>query len=497
MGGRRWIIAVSLCTFLMLGYSIVSGETPAPQPTPEGEYTVYTVRSGDTLSSIATRYGISLRAIARVNRIVDIDQIALGQALYIPSSESASVIDTEPTPLPATPFTPTTSDSTPPPLTPAVGESASATPDAVIVVETPATSDSTTSVPLDATAFAAPLPPPEFGIGLFTEPASVNADSALLIALGAQWVRLRVDWHTIETARGVFDYANLDLILATLEARGLTLLLTVSGSPSWARTAADEQGPPDDPGAFASFVGALAARYTGRVAAYEIWNEPNLRREWNSGVHAIGASAYAALLQPAYASIKAADPAAQVISAGLAPTGIDDGYNAVNDRRFLYELIALGLPSFADGIGVHPYGYAAPPDLLCCEAPADAPTHYGDPSFYFASVLTNYRDIAAATTLPLWVTAFGWGVADAPESLSQNFSYFAYNTLEEQAAFTLAALDSAGNRAPVRLMILSNVNGCAAVGDAEACYLAVNRLDGVQPPLFEALRQRALIAATP
>ncbi len=62
--------------------------TPAPTPTPAGS--VYTVKSGDTLSRIAAENGSSVDAIARANNISDPDKIQAGQRLVIPVSETAS-----------------------------------------------------------------------------------------------------------------------------------------------------------------------------------------------------------------------------------------------------------------------------------------------------------------------------------------------------------------------------------------------------------------------
>jgi lipoprotein-anchoring transpeptidase ErfK/SrfK len=64
------------------------GNTPSthPQPTPSGQ--TYTVRRGDTLSSIARRYGVSTWALARANGIRNPAFIYVGQVLRIPSSGS-------------------------------------------------------------------------------------------------------------------------------------------------------------------------------------------------------------------------------------------------------------------------------------------------------------------------------------------------------------------------------------------------------------------------
>jgi peptidoglycan/xylan/chitin deacetylase (PgdA/CDA1 family) len=79
--------------------TLAPGETPAPtgQPTPtasSGE-TTYMVVAGDTLYSIAQRFGTTVDAIAHANGIVDPTQIEVGQVLIIPGGFS--------TPIPTTP----------------------------------------------------------------------------------------------------------------------------------------------------------------------------------------------------------------------------------------------------------------------------------------------------------------------------------------------------------------------------------------------------------
>ncbi|KRD44924.1 murein transglycosylase [Cellulomonas sp. Root930] len=50
----------------------------------------YTVRSGDTVSHIATRTGTTVAAIARANALADVSRIRIGQVLTIPTSSSAA-----------------------------------------------------------------------------------------------------------------------------------------------------------------------------------------------------------------------------------------------------------------------------------------------------------------------------------------------------------------------------------------------------------------------
>ena len=48
----------------------------------------YVVHGGDTLSSIAARFGTSVRALARVNRLADANLIVIGQRLRVPGGPS-------------------------------------------------------------------------------------------------------------------------------------------------------------------------------------------------------------------------------------------------------------------------------------------------------------------------------------------------------------------------------------------------------------------------
>ncbi len=45
---------------------------------------VYTVKPGDTLYTIGNRYGLAPEVLARFNRIPDLNRIAIGQEILIP-----------------------------------------------------------------------------------------------------------------------------------------------------------------------------------------------------------------------------------------------------------------------------------------------------------------------------------------------------------------------------------------------------------------------------
>ena len=63
---------------------------PAPAPKPSPVQGTYTVRSGDTLSGIASRYGTSWQELQRINGIADANRIYPGQVIKLPSKNGGS-----------------------------------------------------------------------------------------------------------------------------------------------------------------------------------------------------------------------------------------------------------------------------------------------------------------------------------------------------------------------------------------------------------------------
>ena len=58
----------------------------------------------------------------------------------------------------------------------------------------------------------------------------------------------------------------------------------MTGAPSWANGSTDPYVPPRDPNDLRRFMDSLAARTRGRVAAWEIWNEPDEKDFWHGPV---------------------------------------------------------------------------------------------------------------------------------------------------------------------------------------------------------------------
>ena len=78
--------------------SLVAAETPLPSPTPF----TYTVRSGDTISSIALKFGVSMDDLQAANPEISPNTMSIGQVIKIPSNPDNPSGEPTPTPVPFT-----------------------------------------------------------------------------------------------------------------------------------------------------------------------------------------------------------------------------------------------------------------------------------------------------------------------------------------------------------------------------------------------------------
>lgn len=500
----------------------VATAQPVLQPVVEG--TTYTVQAGDNLYRIALRFGTTTSALAAENNIANASQIFVGQVLKIPASSSTDTPEVD-TPAQQQPLT--TPEPTPPPpsrematytvqrgdtlyrialqfnttIADLVAANNLANPSVIYVGQiltipgaapAPETSPEDTA-PGDAQSDATARLDADFayGIEVFFGGQDMNTLVNQVNQLGMSWVKVRVDWRALESEQGQIGFGDLDRIVDTLDTSNLNILFTVTNAPTWARISLDENGPPDDLATFQAFIEPLASRYAGRVDAYEIWDEPNLRRNWNCERRMCDTD-YLELLRIAYRAIKSADSDAVVLSAGLAPTRFNDRVNAIDDRLYLETLYANGLADITDAIGAHPGGWANPPDAVCCDQPSGVETHYESDSFYFKENLSTYREIMVRSgdaDTPIWITKFGWGTSEDTDAPGEINVFVTYTSLAEQALYVPRAFELGDELGYIGLMVLDNLNGCQGLPSrAEVCYTALISPNGTPRLVFNAVQ---------
>jgi hypothetical protein len=92
-------------------------------------------------------------------------------------------------------------------------------------------------------------------------------------------------WRDVQPARDRWDFSALDRAVANARAHHAQIALVLGQTPAWASSRPMDLGDCNGPGVAAPpvsvedwwiYAHAVATRYRGRIAAYEIWNEVNL-----------------------------------------------------------------------------------------------------------------------------------------------------------------------------------------------------------------------------
>jgi hypothetical protein len=306
----------------------------------------------------------------------------------------------------------------------------------------------------------------------------VERDVRLVAEAGFGWIKQNVGWRDVEKVEGLkpseWDWFSADRVVRYAEQHDLDVLFRLDHQPLWA--GGWNNGPPQNLDDFGRFCGGVADHYRGQVRAYQVWNEPNLAREW-AGRRPDPAE-YVELLKVCYVAIKAVDPQAIVISAGLAPTGTDDE-RAMPDETFLRGMYEAGALPYFDMLGLHASGYKAPPELSSDEAAA-SPEYGGQRFFAFRhvedmrAIMEEYGD----GDKQIAILEFGWTTDPRPAS---DFHWHAV-TEEQKADYLVRAFRYAREHwSPwVGLMVVIYLANPAWTPDDEQYYWAIT-----EPHLWE------------
>jgi hypothetical protein len=179
-----------------------------------------------------------------------------------------------------------------------------------------------------------------------------------MAANGVESVRAAFYWPSAQPAEGAPpDLTVYDALVLAAAKRRIPVLPIVTGTPGWAgRTRGDETAPPRDPATYKALLSTLIGRYGPQgslwaehpevaplpIRAWQVWNEPNLTRYWSKQPFA---RSYVKLRKAAHAAVKAADPGAKVILAGLP----NESWIA------LREVYKAGGRRYFDAVALHPY----------------------------------------------------------------------------------------------------------------------------------------------
>jgi hypothetical protein len=269
-------------------------------------------------------------------------------------------------------------------------------------------------------------------------------------------VRRSARWSRIEPRQGAFAWAWPDGWVAEHEAHGVETLAILSSAPTWA--APTPQSFPDDLNDYLNFARAFVSRYKGRIAAYEVWNEPLLwgwTPEQTKAMHVA-----------VYPVIKDADPAALVV--GVAKDGFPvcgKGFAGAN-AWFDAVISDPAMRASMDVLSWHTYTRPNAPEIGGAGGKGAV-----DRQMQASMALLAKR----GWTGPCWVTEGGWPTATGKLSVSE----------DEHARYIVRM--AIINRSFADRFYAYTLHSGTNPDDEEANY-GLLRANGTEKPAFQAYR---------
>jgi len=271
---------------------------------------------------------------------------------------------------------------------------------------------------------------------------------------GMTWAKTQIRWDgsaSASIAQSAIDAAR---------SKGFKILLSIVGQSS--QLASDTNGYIQR---FAGFLGGIAALNPDGI---EVWNEPNIDREWPAGK--ISGGSYTQMLAAAYASIKKANGNVLVISAAPAPTGFFGGKCAsggCDDNIFIQQMAQAGAANSMDCVGIHYNEGILSPNQTNGD-PRGNSSHY---SRYYQSMVNLYGGVFPSK--PLCFTEIGYLTPEGLGPLPNSFSWAANVTAQDQAVWLAQAVTLAKASRRVRLFIVWNVDSTTYAADPQAGYALI------------------------
>ena len=237
-------------------------------------------------------------------------------------------------------------------------------------------------------------------------------------------VRTTVYWSRVAPRRPAngsnpFDSAylwnDLDELVRSAQFRGMEMLLTIWGTPSWANNGKGPNYAPTNMGDLTAFARALARRYNGRnpgypyVRFYSVWNEPNLEQflapTFDKKGKPVAPYTYAKLYRAAYAGLKSGSSTALIGIGETSPRGRDRPspgpiQDSIAPATFA-RLLSTARPRVKfDAWAQHPYSVLGAGPMQKARYPNIHLTQLGQ----FSKDLNKWF----GKTVPLWITEYGF-----------------------------------------------------------------------------------------
>jgi hypothetical protein len=265
---------------------------------------------------------------------------------------------------------------------------------------------------------------------------------ALMPQAGVESARTMFSWNDAQPRRDEPpSFTKTDPYVARAARGNIDLLPVVMEAPPWARENADSfHSPPREPAEYAAYLVALVGRYGPNgsfwvehpelpkrpLRAWQIWNEPHLKYQWDTEPGVDYAPGYGRLLRTAHEALKGADSGSLTVLAGQANTSWE----------YLAHLYRTGGISGAfDVAAVHPYT-ATPRGVV--------------------SIARRFRAVMRARgdgRKPLWITELGLPASEGQDQGSSTLQ----TTDRGMARFLTRAFDLVAARRRARAVGVARI----------------------------------------
>ena len=286
------------------------------------------------------------------------------------------------------------------------------------------TADPTKSASVSVKVTAVSEPPPSSALPVTFFGQSISAIQASHFPTvpfgGIRMWDTNTSWDQIETSSGTYTWTELDAWLLSASGHGKDSMYTFGRVPHWASMRPNEACPydPADEGCAAppadvdsgdntwkAFVTAVVRHSLSspelHISYYEMWNEPDLKRNWTGTPAQL-----VTMAKDAYAIIHSLDPNAKLI--GPSPSTANQF-----GVHFLPNYYAAGGATAQDIVGLHAYLYTG-----------------GSFSTSPAAITTSISQLRALmskyniTSKPIWFTEGNWNADNtSPLTEAQKAAY--------------------------------------------------------------------------
>jgi plastocyanin len=286
-----------------------------------------------------------------------------------------------------------------------------------------------------------------------------------LDAAGIRWVRIDVSWPTVQPSRGTIAdwYVELlDFVVDAARARGIDVLATLYRTPGWANGGSSSNVPPLEEADYAWIANWLASHFRGRIAGWEVYNEPNSDTFFTGTPRR-----YAAILMAAYPALKSGDPGADVVLGGPAN----------QDPVWLEAVYKAGARDSFDVMAVHAY-----------MSPSDLPPETNNGTIWTLAATSKTLDLMQRFgdgDKEIWLTEYGWS---AHPNRGDELNWHRGVTQEQQADYLVRSLVYLGANRPYVTKVFWYNERNRATGHAHEDGFGLLNRDLSEKPAFAAAK---------